>query len=732
MKLNLKQVETIHNAPVVFNLYRNVQDTNGSECAMTPDEFVAFISDKSDGVRFRRGMDLTEFTRLKLSQRAIGPLGGRNVDDATEMGYISYDIDKVSPEAMNTVLDAFRESGLTFVSYTTVSHTSDKCCFRVLMPLSKPISVGRRAAVSAGVWDSLGLDLGLLDPASLRKVQIMFTAHRRSVIISSVGETLNPSTYARDGKRVLAALSLDKPANEAVYTDTSAVDAYLRDELGLKPHGNGKFLVTCPNKNEHGEVDVPSSTVILTGGREIRFECSHSHCKELTKRQHLALHLCGVPEKFNVAKQPISKAGIKAAVAGIEDFDDFDLEEVYRAVTDNESSTCSLADLGDDDNSAVGKKEVESLSRVDSKPRSLVENMYSTQRVYALYGKSGAGKSTVMAYFTYCMMVGKAFFGHGKLRTRKSRVAYLSLEGSTEDIERNMKANHKAHKLGGADVQFLDRTEAAAIGDSSAELSKLRAFKQKYKGQFDVLIIDTLSAAAGSRDQNNAMQDLLNNFGLLAESMDIAVIFVHHSGKNDAAGMRGTSQIFGAVDGVLKFYTAAQYNDGRVNILVEKNRSTGIKQGTEFGVTSSQVKVVSDEDYQAVIDAQDDYFSGCIVADAVAYDLPISTAQFGYTFDDGISEPHEKDKQKAPDDDETTTEKKVIAILEDNPEGVALNDIADALKLDPRTIKSSLLTLPGHNAAEPNYRNVEVYKGPHSKVMWRLKSDSDADIEDEE
>jgi RecA-family ATPase len=73
-----------------------------------------------------------------------------------------------------------------------------------------------------------------------------------------------------------------------------------------------------------------------------------------------------------------------------------------------------------------------------------------------------------------------------------------------------------------------------------------------------LLILDTLSRYFGEGDDENSAKDMKRFIGatgkLLSKYPNLHIMIVHHSGKDQERGMRGSSALQGAADTVIKCY----------------------------------------------------------------------------------------------------------------------------------------------------------------------------------
>ncbi|MCL5741981.1 MAG: AAA family ATPase [Betaproteobacteria bacterium] len=162
----------------------------------------------------------------------------------------------------------------------------------------------------------------------------------------------------------------------------------------------------------------------------------------------------------------------------------------------------------------------------------------------ALYGPSASGKSFLAFDMAAAIAEGQRWFD---CRVEAAPVVYAALEG---------------------EAGFKLRAQAWEVSRGRALPDGLRMMLQPFKltdGQ-DVLdlaavvpagavvVVDTLNRAAPTADENSSrdMGEILEAAKTLQTLTGGLVVLVHHTGKNAAAGLRGHSSLFAAMDAAIE------------------------------------------------------------------------------------------------------------------------------------------------------------------------------------
>jgi hypothetical protein len=179
--------------------------------------------------------------------------------------------------------------------------------------------------------------------------------------------------------------------------------------------------------------------------------------------------------------------------------------------------------------------------------RWLIDGLLPAGGYCALYGRPGSYKSFGALYLAGMIAAGRDAFGRS---TAQGSVIYIAGEGGA-GLKRRWDALRIHHDLpddlplGFVRAQLDLRSGVSDMADL-VEAINTRSLTPS------LIVIDTLARAFGGGDENSAedMSAFINVTNSLRSAYDehTTILIVHHSGKADAAGMRGSSALLGAVD----------------------------------------------------------------------------------------------------------------------------------------------------------------------------------------
>lgn len=164
-----------------------------------------------------------------------------------------------------------------------------------------------------------------------------------------------------------------------------------------------------------------------------------------------------------------------------------------------------------------------------------------------LLGASTAGKTFVALDMAAHVSLGMAWHG---FKTYAAPVVYVGLEGE-QGIQRRIRAWKQHYEMSLPDtlrfvLQPFNMLQLTNVADLAAAVLDAG-------GRGGIIIVDTLNRATPGADENSSVD--MGNTIAAAKKLQAAtsgmVMLVHHKGKNDAAGARGHSSLYGALDAAI-------------------------------------------------------------------------------------------------------------------------------------------------------------------------------------
>lgn len=183
----------------------------------------------------------------------------------------------------------------------------------------------------------------------------------------------------------------------------------------------------------------------------------------------------------------------------------------------------------------------------------IIEGILFEGSLAVVYGAFGSGKSFYAVYIAVCVSLGREFF---RRKVQPCNVLYIAAEAENS-IKRRFKAyeieepgtvatpgRKKVHVMAPPIDLFGDPDKRGVDGDWP-EIEKFVA-----SNDIGLVVVDTFAQALGAGNENLA-QDTMRIVRFcndLRHKTGACVLFVHHSGKNKAQGMRGGTALAAAAE----------------------------------------------------------------------------------------------------------------------------------------------------------------------------------------
>lgn len=188
--------------------------------------------------------------------------------------------------------------------------------------------------------------------------------------------------------------------------------------------------------------------------------------------------------------------------------------------------------------------------RIVLQARDFVEGVLVDGAMSVIYGESTSGKTFYATDLGMHIACGWEWNGRS---VEQGGVIYLAFEGS-HGIRNRIAAFREAHDLGGRNIPFAIIPVSMNLLDPEADTGKLIRTIKHVACSLLVpvrwVVGDTLSRAMAGGNENapDDMGALVTNGTRIQQETGAAMGWVHHSGKDQAKGMRGHSLLRAATD----------------------------------------------------------------------------------------------------------------------------------------------------------------------------------------
>jgi len=254
------------------------------------------------------------------------------------------------------------------------------------------------------------------------------------------------------------------------------------------------------------------------------------------------------------------------------------------------------------------------------KPDWLVEEILESGSLGLIFGEPSTGKSFIALDLGACVATGLDWNGN---KVQQGGVLYFAGEG-IQGFSRRIEAWMVAHRTQLNHSMFLS-TRAVDLNDTENILPSVREEIQRISQQVELrlMIVDTLSRHYRG-DENTAadMSRFISVVDGLRQEFGFAVLLVHHSGKDNSRGARGSSVLKAAVDTEIQ---AKKVND------VISITNTKQKDYELFGERAFQLSQVElrDTNGEAFVDRNGNPITSCVLEETTVPDTGTKSQNIG-------------------------------------------------------------------------------------------------------
>ena len=274
------------------------------------------------------------------------------------------------------------------------------------------------------------------------------------------------------------------------------------------------------------------------------------------------------------------------------------VRRAYARVKDDELVKNLLSDLPDTDDpgKATGKfvfRDFNEILAAGRKPPvALIKGYLHANSMSVLYGPPNNGKTLLATDMGYCVATGRPW---GKMKTYpQGLVIYCVLEGAYGFTDR-LFALHRHYSEDAQEMRerFIVLETSLDLrsenGDTRPLIARMRTLSEERGQPIAMIVFDTLVAAlaGGNENASEDMNPVFLNGSAFKEAFSAHVMFVAHSGKDVARGIRGWSGQGAHID--------SQFLVERECITVEKQRYLA-KRTEGLGFERKEYVVGKDED----------------------------------------------------------------------------------------------------------------------------------------
>ena len=193
----------------------------------------------------------------------------------------------------------------------------------------------------------------------------------------------------------------------------------------------------------------------------------------------------------------------------------------------------------------------------------IAEGLINEGTVSVFYGKSGCGKTYSILHLATCVALGIPWLGH---KTNQSPVLIIDEDNGERRVADRLKEIFLGLGVTDVPIKYVSTT-----GYKLEKKNDVKEMEQLIEVTGAKLVVFDVMAQFMDGDENKKqdVQPILTVLRRMSGTKGISPLMVHHTGKNENAGPRGSSAIGGGVDLTIEIKANA---DGTLTFRTDKTR----------------------------------------------------------------------------------------------------------------------------------------------------------------
>lgn len=192
----------------------------------------------------------------------------------------------------------------------------------------------------------------------------------------------------------------------------------------------------------------------------------------------------------------------------------------------------------------------------------MIAGIIPEKALAVVYGPPRSFKSFIVQDMALSVATGRNWMNR---QTVDGSVLYVAAEGEA-GLGKRIKAWMDYYDFHAEDFPFYSYGAAINLAEPSEVDKLIRSAPEGLK----MIVFDTLNRCMVGLDENSAkdVSAFIKGCARLQEELDVTVVLVHHTGKDQAKGVRGSTAITGAADTLIK----VNRDDNHVTVECEKQK----------------------------------------------------------------------------------------------------------------------------------------------------------------
>ncbi|HAU9720402.1 TPA: AAA family ATPase [Escherichia coli] len=290
----------------------------------------------------------------------------------------------------------------------------------------------------------------------------------------------------------------------------------------------------------------------------------------------------------------------KLALAGVQE------AKLYKGITDREPENWRdyLQRIRDGESLVIngGKRKITlpiswGSEGFDAQQSYVIKGLIPAESLCSTYGASGSYKSFLAISWSCHVATGMAWGGR---RVSKGAVIYIAGEGSM-GVKRRVKAWEITHDKVVTDLCIVNAPVFPASPDYVEQVIRTAGLVKSRTGEnVRLIVIDTLARCFGGNDENDSrdMGAFIQGCDAIKQATGATVLVVHHSGKDETKGARGSSAFRAALDAE---YRISRENSEVTALVAACTKMKDAEEPKESAYDLKSVEVFTDIDGEEIV-----------------------------------------------------------------------------------------------------------------------------------
>ncbi|EPE0255830.1 helicase RepA family protein [Escherichia coli] len=233
----------------------------------------------------------------------------------------------------------------------------------------------------------------------------------------------------------------------------------------------------------------------------------------------------------------------------------------------------------------------------DAQQSYVIKGLIPAESLCSTYGASGSYKSFLAISWSCHVATGMAWGGR---RVSKGAVIYIAGEGSM-GVKRRVKAWEITHEKMVTDLCIINAPVFPASPDYVEQVIRTAGLVNSRTGEnVRLIVIDTLARCFGGNDENDSrdMGAFIQGCDAIKQATGATVLVVHHSGKDETKGARGSSAFRAALDAE---YRISRENSDVTALVAACTKMKDAEEPKESAYDLKSVEVFTDTDGEEIV-----------------------------------------------------------------------------------------------------------------------------------